>query len=759
MKKIFFDTETCGLHGPIVLYQYAIDDGPIILEDIWLNSIRRNLELFDELINSNVCGFNLAFDWFHVCQMVTTLLELKKRGCDLDCPMLEHKLAYYDAEPDARFGPCIKPISACDLMLHARRGPYQSTMIKDKIKIKKVHRLLSRPLADLLSEKLQLPDLLFAKKSNPRERWKVTEVDHEFDNVTLTFAPSARLKDLAVDALGLDVTQYKEISLGKNSYPEELGYAPWGSAVSGKTWKWVLDIHVEHWAYFAPARKYAEADVDLTRRLYNYFGSPDFGDDDSELACMVGAVRWSGMSLDLEKLEILRNEASSLAARAKHNFASTEVCKRYLHDVLNDQEKAAITIDGKESTKGVILEALAKWTDDEVCDACYGAGCGLCIDGLIKGTTLHPAAVRAREILDFRRARAREGNLDKLLQAGRFHPSVNIIGARSSRMSGADDFNPQGVNRDKRIRECFPLADRGLILCGGDFESFEISLMDAAYKDPVLREELLSGKKIHALFGEQFFPGRNYENILATKGKPNEEDLYDRSKKGVFALFYGGEGFTLANKVGIPEEIGQKAFENCCRKYHAWSAERRRIQTQFCSMKQENGIGSKITWAEPAEYIESLLGFRRYFTVENQVVRALFSTGEKPPKEWSKIQTTCVRREKEQTVCAAMRSALFAAAFAIQAGNMRAAANHRIQSTGAGLTKNLQRRIWDLQPQGINEWLVKPLNIHDELMIPSAPSIVDKIVEVKNNFLDEYRELVPLIAIDWKNGMDSWAGK
>ena len=89
-----FDTETCGFYGPICLLQYRrtedrlfkLDRGShegIVLYEPWHNPIGRTLEEFDALINSIVIGFNLTFDWFHVAQMYTTLLELRRdRGAD-----------------------------------------------------------------------------------------------------------------------------------------------------------------------------------------------------------------------------------------------------------------------------------------------------------------------------------------------------------------------------------------------------------------------------------------------------------------------------------------------------------------------------------------------------------------------------------------------------------------------------------------------------------------------------------------------------
>ena len=53
------------------------------------------------------------------------------------------------------------------------------------------------------------------------------------------------------------------------------------------------------------------------------------------------------------------------------------------------------------------------------------------------------------------------------------------------------------------------------------------------YGDPDLRKALLAGKKIHALFAMCLFPGKPYEEILATDGTAN--NLYSKGKQGVFA--------------------------------------------------------------------------------------------------------------------------------------------------------------------------------------------------------------------------------
>ena len=162
----------------------------------------------------------------------------------------------------------------------------------------------------------------------------------------------------------------------------------------------------------------------------------------------------------------------------------------------------------------------------------------------------------------------------------------------------------------EEIRACFLLADGELILVGGDFDGFEVVLMDAAYNDPKLRAELEKGKKIHALFGMHLFPNKTYEEILATKKLPEAQNLYSRSKNGVFAIAYGGEAYTLMHRVGISEKAANDGYQAWIKKYKVWGEERQKIFDMFCSMRQPNGIGTRVEWHEPAPYVESLFGFR-----------------------------------------------------------------------------------------------------------------------------------------------------
>lgn len=1091
--SIFYDTETCGLHGVPVLIQWAKDDGPVTLHSVWTEPSRDTLRLIEQMMLEGVVGFNMAFDHFHLSKIYNMLrLWNQPNGIPAD-----HVDEIALLEPAARDGKCLKPVHCCDLMLVARKGKYQSTMDRDDIRIKRVPTALAYELCDKLTELVKLPGIYFARSANKRQ-WHVVdrEEDDDFKDVILKFNPSSALKALAIDTgIAESVTKYSEIELESHYRPIEYGYAPFAMAGlwnkkrkkvipvgPGKwfgTWPGVLHHHIAHWAYNRLAREYAEADVILTRRLYKHFGCPAMDDDDSVLACAVASNRWKGFTIDAEMLKGKRAEAYDVATRYDFINAPAKV-KVFLGQVMDDTEKIIL-----DNTAKATLVEIAEWKSD---------------DGKV-----HPAAERAKLILQSRSAMKEVELYDKLLMAGRFHASFKVIGTLSSRMSGADGLNPQGIKRTEDVRRCFKFASPGTILSGGDFDSFEVTLADAEYNDPRLRELLLSGKKIQAVFGEYLFADRDYESILESKG--TDDDYYTPAKSGFLAMMYGGEAHTLETRLSIaPEQADeayrkflldfpeimrarQRVFDMFCLPSSTWihtaegpqqikslldkpimiisngskytsqgfypvgskqifeiitqngyriqatenhpfsvnflqnlrrgdegidtwlpvkdlkigmslrlqnhndfvwdsygsfedgyvlgwlfgdgsiaknardnrlyfycddffalpyferllNTERRHIpqsncyyikcekldtliadygisydktisptlemasanfyrgfisalydtdgsvslktkqislsqsnlyrleatqrmllrlgiqssirpaikagQTiiegrkckcqdsftlniykantirfekeiglrnpekakrlsnvieacdkrkcysnyfltkiksiepkgvqevydihvpiaeQFdangfvvhnCSMRQPKGLGTKVEWHEPADHIESMLGFRRYFTLENKICRALFALAENPPDTWRKMKIKVVRRDREQTVSGAVQSALFGAAFGIQSACMRAACNHRIQSTGAQITKHLQRRIWNLQPYGISEWVVQVYNGHDEIMATHHPDLAEMIAQTVKATITGFQTKIPLLKMEWKSNLSTWAEK
>lgn len=782
----YIDTETVGFHGVPVLIQYAYEDGPIILHNLWDVPVRETLELIEKFCDKTCVFFNASFDWFQLCKLYTMWRLLPPDTIPHTVPA--DKMA--EIERDARSGPCLKPYDVICLMAHSQKGEFQTLMERHEVRVTKVPAALAPLLAAEIESRLSLAEILFARRANKNApKWGVYdrinrkgEIDPEFKDVTLKFKPARGLKYLAQHCLKLN-PKYHSF---KDVYPErphklcELGYAPFALALSspekkwkvwdrngklkGRAWPASYQLDIEHWRTNEEARTYAEDDVKYTRLLDKYFGYPPSGDNDSVLACMVAAVRWHGFSINVEAITGLLRESERVLSASPVNCNKPSEVRGYLREVMDESE--AVLID--KSTKKANLEKIRDTYKVEECDApelcitCMGDGCKRC-DGtgnLPAGPTL--AAKRADELLKVKAAVKVTELYKKLMEAGMFHANFKVIGTLSSRMSGGGGLNAQGIKNDKHVRRAFPLAWDGMVLCGGDFDSFEVTLADAVFKDEKLRSDLLSGLKIHTLMAEELYPDKTREEIEASASLADGGtiDMYTRGKQAVFATLYGGDHNTINKKLSIPMKIAEAAFDGFQRKYPGMKRARDEVAVRFKALEQHGDIGTgKITYTTPSDYIETFLGFRRYFTLENQIAKVLYDLARDVPKEWHRAKIEVVRRDRKQTAAGAISSALYGAAFQLQASNIRAANNHLIQSPGAMITKHVQRAIWDIQPHGANEWRVAPMNVHDEVLSVTHPDYVDDVAEVMVKVVESYRDRVPLIGMKWVKNMDSWAGK
>jgi len=734
---IFLDTETCGFHGLPVIIQYAVDDGSVQLYNFWKNPISESVELLEWIASQEVVGFNLAFDWFHIIKIWSTFSML------LDDPDLipeDNIDLIATTEKKARdYGYCLKPKAACDLMLHARKGKYQCLMRRKPITIRRIPTQLISMVRQELEKLTDLDDAYFSQRSDPSgPRWAIRDIkfpdgsiNPAFKNLELDFRPSTGLKTLTKYALGKQddlILKFTDVEVSKKFYPKEFGYAPFALAVGrpgrwNNAWPEVIRHHISHWEYNTLARKYAADDVINTRELY-YHLEPEIGDTDSELSCMVAAVRWRGFEIDIEKIKELRLAAAKRKAKTP---TAPNAVKGYLLEVMDKTESMALN----NGTGKDVLKSIIEWDS--------------------------PAAKRAQEVLDARFATKEIELFDKLIKAGKFHASFRVIGALSSRMSGDNDLNAQGIKGTKEIRQKFKLKRDGYKLCGGDFDAFEVSIAESVYNDENLRADIISGKSPHGLFACELYPHLTYEEILATKG--TEDDLYGNGKTGFFRIMYGGGWEGMVEPLDVDPKVAEKAFNGFMKKYPGIKRYLDTIESDYCSMTQPAGIGTAVVWKDPKPWVDNGLGFKRYFDIENKICKMLFDLANDPPKIWKYVKAKVMRKDRQQTAAGAVQSALYAAAFNIQAKNLRAAANHQIQSKGATITKEVQRAIWDLQPAGVAKWLVQPMNIHDEVMCPTTPEMVDDVENTVKNKVESFRDIIPLLSITWNKDMNSWAEK
>lgn len=775
----YLDTETVGFYGVLVLIQYALGNDVVRLHNVWKRPVGESLDLIEIFMNhpGGIVGFNLTFDHFHLVKIFTILKQIEaKYGRDFIPETLlksdEGIMELLHMEKDGRDYPdTLKPANVLDLMLHIQKGPYQKCMERAPIRIRRVPERLAYDLAEQLQYRLPFEPILFERRADKEapvwkvypEKNKAGKLIPHFCEVRCSFMPSLGLKAVAKDLkVKTNPNKYPE---GDLTYAAELGFAPYALALMeyederkatiqsyftrkkksygdmldrkyAGTWPTVIKQHIAYWENDPGGITYATDDVVLTRGVHKALGSPPVeADDDSVLACCVASCRWRGYKVDLEGIKVLRRDAlvKSQALRDEKGPMKDRPagCLAYLKEVANDIQKKKMP----NKTNKITLEKYKR------------AG--------------GPVGERAEEILEARKAGKEVELYDKILVADRFHASFKIIGALSSRMSGADGLNPQGIKKAKYVRNKFPLAWDDMVLCGGDFDAFEVGIFEAVCKDEGLRKDLESGKKIHGIFGTFVYPEMTYDQILASEG--TSDDKYVRSKAALFAMFYGGTSYTLMTRLGVTEEVAKAALQQFLDHYPGVKAEFNAIAEKYSPLKQLVE-GGAFTFGQYVDRVESLYGFTRLFELEFRACYGLFDFTQNIPQEWFRIEQDCVRTvvdglPRVQTVAGATMSAVFGAAMNIQGQITRQATNHRIQSTGAQITKRLQRNLWDIQPAGVHKWLVQPMNIHDEIMCPAVRGKIEETEAVTARTIEAVRPVVPLVGMTWEIGMKSWAEK
>ena len=232
-----------------------------------------------------------------------------------------------------------------------------------------------------------------------------------------------------------------------------------------------------------------------------------------------------------------------------------------------------------------------------------------------------------------------------------------------------------------------------------------------------------------------------------------------KGKMAVFAMMYGGDAGTLVRNSGVAGGVAEEAERQWLKRYPGIAESRKRVEDAHKCLQQLGGIGSKVEWVEPSQFVESFLGFRRYFTLEYSICRELFKLAQDTPKQWRNIPVRVRRRDRVQTAAGAVSSALYAAAFGLSSSVVRAAVNHEIQSPGGQITKDVQSALWSIQPVGVNPPVVMPLNVHDEIECVTAPDKVDAVTAAVRERVESYRDRVPLIGMTWCDDMENWAEK
>ena len=148
--------------------------------------------------------------------------------------------------------------------------------------------------------------------------------------------------------------------------------------------------------------------------------------------------------------------------------------------------------------------------------------------------------------------------------AGRVHPQVNTLRAKTARMSITGPALQTLKKHDPRLRRCFT-ADPGHVLISCDFSQVEVRVAAALAEDATLREVILSGADIHDATAR----------LMYGDGFTDEQRTI--SKRATFGTIYGGGARALASQTGVTEDTARQVIQRWRRTYPRVIAYGRRL--------------------------------------------------------------------------------------------------------------------------------------------------------------------------------------
>lgn len=209
-----------------------------------------------------------------------------------------------------------------------------------------------------------------------------------------------------------------------------------------------------------------------------------------------------------------------------------------------------------------------------------------------------PVAKKLLEWKNWNTALTKYGDkfLDKIREdTGRLHANFNQVRADTGRTSssgpnlqqvpGFDPEDPSSIN----FRSCF-VAPPGYKIIGCDYGQQELRILAEETNDRNLLDAFLSGEDIHERMACLVF-NKTPETVTKTERK--------RSKVTNFTITFGGSGFTVARRLGIEEEEGDKIVSDY---FKAFPGVRSYI-TRSGNFAVQNGYGKSVS------------GRRRYYNI------------------------------------------------------------------------------------------------------------------------------------------------
>ncbi|QMU72122.1 DNA polymerase [Streptacidiphilus sp. P02-A3a] len=285
---------------------------------------------------------------------------------------------------------------------------------------------------------------------------------------------------------------------------------------------------------------YAGLDVILTariepieRRELSRLGvRRELSDYEHELARICAVMQRRGIVLDVEHTRRLDD---ALAAEAEE-FAAEAA--RYGVDNVNSTAQVADALAGMGESLTETTASGAVKVDKAVLLGMADMSLQWEPLGVRTPNPLATAVLRAKRASKWRTTYA-STFLDTVDAAGRIHPMINTLQARTGRMSITRPALQTLPSSDQMIRRCL-LADEDEVMISADFAAVEMRVLAALADVKRMQEAILGGRDLHDFTAAMVFG-------------PNFTKAQRKLAKGIgFGKVYGGGADTIQRQTGAP---------------------------------------------------------------------------------------------------------------------------------------------------------------------------------------------------------------
>lgn len=291
---------------------------------------------------------------------------------------------------------------------------------------------------------------------------------------------------------------------------------------------------------------------------------------------LIGAIiQRRGMLVDREYTERLRGELLDEAA------VFADVARQYGVSSVNSPRQVAAALVGMGETLTETTESGQLAVGKEILLPLADLNKDWERIGAREPNALADAVLRSKRAGKWAKSYA-EAMLGKLDAAGRVHPMISTLGARTARWSVSSPPLQQLPSSEWRVRRCI-VADPGDLIIASDFSQVELRVLAAMAGASRVCERINAGEDLHSLTTRMVF------NLTADD--ISDDDLKnDKRRKLVKTISlgkaYAGGVVTLSRQTGLSSEQVKQALA----KYDRALPEFRRYSKRLTREAYANGM-------------------------------------------------------------------------------------------------------------------------------------------------------------------------